>query len=77
MSYARRKTNPGKRERAARKVRKLKRTWVLGNMYADHAYFSKYPPEAEPLKLGRKKLARWVRNSLAVADTGTPGKSAP
>lgn len=57
MSLMRRATNPGKREREARKRHRRAHFWHSG-MGAD----------AAPLKLGRKHLPRWVRRSLAVAD---------
>lgn len=51
-------TNPGKREREARKRRGRARVWS-SNMGA----------EAAPLKLGRKHFQRWLKRSLTVADS--------
>lgn len=58
MSLDRRTTNPGKREREARKRRRRARVWC-----------SSMGAEAAPLKLGRKHFRGWVRRSLAVADS--------
>ena len=69
----RRTINPGKRERATKK--RLRRVWIvkLGGvtMHVNHAYILKYLPEAAavPLRLGRKHNGRWIRDSLAVADS--------
>lgn len=51
-------TNPGKRERVARKRSKRARVWSF-SMGA----------EAVPLKLGRKHFQRWLNRNLAVADS--------
>lgn len=50
-------TNPGRRERAARKRHGRARVWSSG-----------MGAEAEPLKLGRKHYSRWLKRSLIVAD---------
>lgn len=57
MSLDRRTTNPGKREREARKRHRRACVWS-SDMGADVA----------PLKLGHKHFQRWVRRSLVVAD---------
>lgn len=77
MSLDRRTTNTGKREREARK--RHRRAWMVTRrnhtMIANHGYFLRYPPGAEavPLKLGRKHYLRWVKQSLAVADSRKTG----
>jgi hypothetical protein len=67
MSLARRTTNPGRREREARKRHGRARVYAGA--------------ETEPLKLGRKHFRRWVgrlltedrakQSCLTVADTET------
>ncbi len=58
MSLSRRTDNPGKREREARKRPRRARCWS-----------QEAGAEAVPLKLGRKHLQRWLKRSLAVADS--------
>lgn len=60
MSYERRKNNPGKRERAARK--RHRRTRASDNTMTGW------------LKLGRKKMSGWATR-LAVADRRKPCQS--
>lgn len=69
----------GKRERAARKSHKREMILAEGNvtMHADHVFFKKYHPEAEPLKLGREHLSRWTVRRYAVVDAETYSESAP
>ena len=55
----RRTTNPGKREREARKRHRRARYWSSRLMGA----------EAAPLKLGRRKADRWLLGILVVADS--------
>lgn len=61
-------TNPGKRERVARKRRR--RVWKVErnrnfSITANHAYFLHYPEaESVPLQLGQKHYGRWIRRSL-------------
>jgi hypothetical protein len=58
MSLDRRTTNPGKREREARK--RLRRGLVWSSDMA---------PGTAPLKLGHEHIRRWAKRSLAVADS--------
>jgi len=57
MSLDRRTTNPGKREREARKRHRRALVWP-----------TRMGAEAVPLKLGHKHFQRWAKRSLAVAD---------
>lgn len=63
MSIERRTTNPGKRERMARKRHRRTLFWWGG-----------WPSGTAPLKLGSKHLTREFKKSLAVADAETPGE---
>lgn len=58
MSLDRRTTNPGKRERQARKRRRRALIWD-----------SRWGAEAAPLKVGHVHSLRWARRSLAVVDS--------
>jgi len=62
MSLDRRTTNPGKREREAGKRHRRARIWTSG-----------MGAEAAPLKLGSRHFQRWVKRSLAVADSRKAG----
>lgn len=58
MSFMRRMTNSGRREREAKKRHRRARAWLSG-----------MGAEAAPLKLGHKHFRRWIKRSLAVADS--------
>lgn len=65
MSEERRTSNPGKRERQARKRHRRATTWIVSR-----------GAEVGPLKVGRKhsrRLAARFWQSLAVADAEKPG----
>ena len=63
MSIERRTTNPGRREREARKRNRRALYWS-----------SSWGAEAEPLKLGRKHADRHFKIILAVADSRNAGR---
>ena len=52
-----RRSNPGKREREAKKRHRRGLCWSNSR-----------PAESEPLKLGRKHTLRWIRRGPSVAD---------
>jgi len=62
MSLDRRTTNPGKREREARKRHRRAIAWS-----------SDMGAVAVPLNLGHKHMRRWVKRSLAVANSRKAG----
>lgn len=74
------RSRPGKAEREARK--RHRRVWAIvaengGGLYANFRYFLRYPEaESQPLKLGRKHLARIQRHRYGGLIAEKPGAKA-